>query len=294
MATLDRTFQKGAVLCWPTKPVSIMLMTNTIIAVFLGIIGAALGSFAGAVAWRLHEKRNFVSERSECESCHHKLSVFDLIPVLSWLLLRSKCRYCGAKIGAETLLSESALSALFVISYLYWPYGVIEWQAIAMLAVWLIALVLLAILVVYDARWLLLPDAVVFPLIALGFLFAALYTSLQPGMTIPGAILYMGFGMVSLAGVYGILYLVSKGKWVGFGDVKLSIFIGLVVGWQKALLVLFLANIIGFLIVLPGLLTHKLTRTSRVPFGPFLIVAFILAGLFGDEIIKGYIRLIGL
>jgi prepilin signal peptidase PulO-like enzyme (type II secretory pathway) len=90
------------------------------------------------------------------------------------------------------------------------------------------------------------------------------------------------------------LYVVSQGRWVGFGDVKLSIFIGVVLGWQKALLALILANVIGFFIVLPGLATRKLTRTSRVPFGPFLIIAFVVAGLFGDAIIQWYLSFVGL
>jgi len=73
---------------------------------------------------------------------------------------------------------------------------------------------------------------------------------------------------------------------VGLGDVKLGVFIGIVLGWQKALLVLFLANVIGFVVLVPGLLSGKVDRKSHVPFGPFLIAAFIIAGFFGDGIIR--------
>jgi len=86
----------------------------------------------------------------------------------------------------------------------------------------------------------------------------------------------------------------SRGRWVGFGDVKLAIFIGVTLGWQKAFLVFLLANVIGFVVLLPGLATGKLNRTSRVPFGPFLIAAFIIAGLWGDAIIRAYLSYIGL
>lgn len=268
-------------------------MTITLIALFLGMLGAAMGSFAGAVAWRLHKKRNFVSDRSECESCHHKLGPLDLIPIVSWLLLGGCCRYCKAGIGVGLLITELMLATLFVISYLAWPYDFNLWQGATLFGLWLLTLVLLAILVIYDARWMLLPDVIVYPLIALGFVNGILIASLQqPGFV--GTIMYLGLGVLALAGVYGALFVVSHGRWIGFGDVKLSVFIGATLGWQKALLVLFLANIIGFLIVFPGLASGKLTRTSRVPFGPFLIVAFVIAGLFGDDLIRGYLRFIGL
>jgi prepilin signal peptidase PulO-like enzyme (type II secretory pathway) len=270
-----------------------MLMVNVEIAIFLGLIGAAMGSFAGAFAWRLHTKRNFVSERSECEACHHKLSPAELIPIVSWLALRGKCRYCHASIGWLALATETAVAALFVISYLYWPLGFVAWQGIALFVLWLRYLVCLAILVIYDIRWMLLPNKIVFPLIGLGLLDASLRVSLFPDPNPVISVMYVGLGVAALAGVYSALYVVSKGKWVGLGDVKLGIFIGAVLGWQKALLVLFLANIIGFLIVAPGLLTGKLKRTSRIPFGPFLILAFIISGLFGDAIIAWYAGLVG-
>jgi prepilin signal peptidase PulO-like enzyme (type II secretory pathway) len=139
-----------------------------------------------------------------------------------------------------------------------------------------------------------LPDKIVIPLIGIAFIDASLRTSLVPGAGVVEYILGAGYGVLALAGVYGALYVVSQGRWVGFGDVKLSIFIGVVLGWQKALLALILANVIGFFIVLPGLATRKLTRTSRVPFGPFLIIAFVVAGLFGDAIIQWYLSFVGL
>jgi leader peptidase (prepilin peptidase)/N-methyltransferase len=269
-------------------------MVQTEIAVFLGLIGAAMGSFAGAMAWRLHTKRDMVSDRSECEHCHHKLGPLDLIPIASWLMLGGKCRYCKKPIGWLTFVAEIGTSAAFVASYLYWPLGFSAWQATALFVVWLVYVVALAVLILYDARWMLLPDRIVWPLIVLGFADAALRVSLLSQASFGGYVLYVTAGAAALAGVYGLLYVVSRGRWVGFGDVKLSIFIGVVLGWQKAVLVLLLANVIGFFIVLPGLATGKLTRTSRVPFGPFLIAAFVVAGLFGDAIIGWYLAFIGL
>jgi prepilin signal peptidase PulO-like enzyme (type II secretory pathway) len=263
-----------------------MLMVE--IAVFLGIVGAAFGSFIDAVTWRLHTKRNFISDRSECEHCHHKLGVWDLIPIFSWVLLGGKCRYCGKPITPVAPLTELALAAIFVLSYLYWPLGFENWQAIALFGMWLVYIVMLGILFVYDLRWLLLPDVIVVPLIALGFVDAAIQTSFYGGsvVTLSSQIV---LGVAAMAGIYWVLYAVSKGKWVGFGDIKLAVFMGAVLGWQKTLLLLMLANVIGLLVVLPGLMTKKLKPTSRVPFGPFMIVAFVIVGLAGDRLIDWYI-----
>jgi prepilin signal peptidase PulO-like enzyme (type II secretory pathway) len=260
------------------------------LTIFLGVLGAAMGSFIDAFTWRLHTKRNFVSDRSECEHCHHKLSVLDLIPILSWVMLDGRCRYCRKPISPLVPLVELAMAALFVASFLYWPFGFSLWQEIALFGFWLLYLVLLGVLFVYDLRWMLLPDVLVYPLITLGFIDAALRISLQPGATLSDYASHVVLGVLAMSGVYWLLYTVSKGRWVGFGDVKLAIFMGLVLGWQKTLLVLMLANVIGLLIVLPGLLTKRLTPKSHVPFGPFMIVAFIIVGLFGDLIIQWYMQ----
>lgn len=254
------------------------------IVIMLGLIGLAMGSFVGALVWRLHTKRNFVNERSECEDCHHKLAVLDLIPVFSWVFLKGKCRYCGAKISWINPVLELLVSALFVGSYIFWPLGFDQWQAVASFAIWLIYIVLLAALFLYDLRWMLLPDRLVWPLIALGLYDGSLRASLAGS----NYFLHVILGVAVLAGMYGLLYLVSKGKWVGFGDVKLGVFMGAALGAPGAFLVLMLANIIGFLVVVPGLVSGKLTRKSRVPFGPFLIVAFIITGLFGQTILDWY------
>lgn len=261
-------------------------MYMDLLPIFLGLVGLAMGSFVDALVWRIKNKRDFVADRSECESCHHKLGVKDLIPVVSWLSLGGKCRYCGKKISMLSPVIELTMSALFVVSYFFWPLGFIEWQAIASFVIWLVYMVLLTALFVYDLKWMLLPDKLVFPLIGLGLVDAGLRVSLMPDTNY---VFYVITGAAVIAGFYAMLYFFSKGKWVGFGDVKLSIFIGVVLGWQKSILVLLLSNVIGFLYVAPGLAMGKLTRKSRVPFGPFLIIAFFIAGLFGDIILNWYI-----
>jgi prepilin signal peptidase PulO-like enzyme (type II secretory pathway) len=151
---------------------------------------------------------------------------------------------------------------------------------------------MLVALLVYDFRWMLLPDTLVFPLIALGLVDAGIRLSLQPDFSVLTYLQHVILGAGALGGFYWLLHVISKGKWVGFGDVKLGLFMGIVLGWQQALLALFLANVIGFFVVAPGLASGKLTPKSRVPFGPFLVVAFLAAGLFGHSIITWYLSLI--
>lgn len=263
-----------------------------LVPVFLGLIGLALGSFVGALVWRLHEGKDFVSDRSECEHCHHKLGVLDLIPLVSWLLLRGKCRYCGAKIGVSAPILELVMAVLFVGSYYVFPLPLETWQAWTSFGLWLVYLVGLMALLVYDLRWMILPNVIVFPLMGIAVVESAIRYSLQPGVTPLDWANSVIFGIAVLAGLYWVLYTFSKGKWVGYGDVKLGLFMGIALGFQRSLLALFLANIIGFLVVLPGVLTGKLKRTTRIPFGPFLIAAFVVAFLFGDKLINSYVSFI--
>lgn len=264
-------------------------MIMILMAIFLTLFGLVFGSFIDAVTWRIRNKRNFISERSECEFCHHKLGPLDLIPVFSWVMLGGKCRYCKKPISRLAPLTELAMGGLFLLSFAFWPLGFDAWQAQALFVLWLIYLVMLGMLFVYDLRWGLLPDVIVYPLIALGFLDAGLQTSFHGG-SIASFATHIVLGVLAMAGVYGALYAISKGKWVGFGDVKLAVFVGSVLGWEKTLLVLMLSNIIGLLVVAPGLLSKKLTPKSQIPFGPFIIAAFVIAGVFGDQIVGWYVR----
>lgn len=292
-----------------------MLMVDTIyVIVVLAVLGVAMGSFAGALIWRLHKQQeiedaasskkqptkqatddrySIVRGRSMCSHCEHPLAPKDLIPLYSWLSLRGRCRYCKRPIGRQELILELVMPVLFIISYLAWPDPLImTWYQWVNFGLWLLYVVLLVVLFVYDLRWYLLPDRIVWPLVGLAvlniivqFVGAGQY-ELWP-QTLQAAL----YGLLPISGLYFLIYTVSRGRMVGFGDVKLGLFMGLVLGWEKAFLTLFLANLLGGLIVAPLLLTGKLKRNSRVPFGPMLIAAFFIAGLWGDRIINWYVML---
>jgi prepilin signal peptidase PulO-like enzyme (type II secretory pathway) len=251
---------------------------------FLFILGAAMGSFANATAWRLKHKRDFVKERSECEFCHHALGASDLIPIISWLWLKGKCRYCHKKISPGHLIVELLTAVLFAASYLWWPGGLHNTAAYAQFGFWLVYVVGIVLLGVYDLKWLLLPDKIVFPLIGLSIV-GTVVGRVWLGHEGFSALVDVGAGITVFAGFLGALFAFSKGRWVGLGDVKLAIFMGIVLGVPNAVLALLGSYYIGAFVTAPLLMSKKLTLKSQVPFGPFLLASFWLSFLFGDKVV---------
>lgn len=271
------------------------------IVLILGFVGLALGSFVNACVWRLHEQSkrkkkqpelSILKGRSMCPHCKHSLGAKDLIPLLSWVELRGKCRYCQKQISYQYPLVELLTAILFVTSYLWWPYGV-GTSAKILFGVWLITLVMFMILIIYDLRWMLLPNKIVYPLILL--VFAGVLA--QFGLTRDVSVLTDAFwGVVCTSGLFYGLFQISKGKWIGGGDVKLAIALGLLVGGPvMACLLLFVASVLGVLVTLPSLLLGKRSYTSKIPFGPFLMIGCIVVFLFGQQLVDFYtVRILGL
>jgi leader peptidase (prepilin peptidase)/N-methyltransferase len=179
---------------------------------------------------------------------------------------------------------ELIVAAAFVISYLFWPFSFAT-AGIILFAIWLLILVLFAALAVYDARWRLLPNKLVFPLIGLALVFAIINYFFIQQVDFANFLINIVLGLLPIAGLYGLLFLVSRGAWVGFGDVKLGLAIGFLIPWQQGLLVLILANLLGCLAILPLLIRKKLKPGSQIPFGPCLIFAGVIAVLFGQIIV---------
>lgn len=275
------------------------------IVLALVLIGLIFGSFVNALVWRLHEqatirdkqrtskadkeelKRLSVAHgRSRCLSCDRELAVRDLLPVISWLWLRGKCRYCQAPIP-DTPLAELAVPIFLVTSYLWWPWllgSVMSW---AIFAVWGLCIVAFTALLLYDLKWFLLPNRIVFPLIGLSLVFRVLL-AIQADDWL-GTLLGGLWGVLVLAGLFYALFVLSNEQWIGGGDVKLAIALGLLAGGPvMAMVLLFFASAGGTVAALPLAVRGKSVRGVRVPFGPFLIVATIATVLFGQLILDWY------
>jgi prepilin signal peptidase PulO-like enzyme (type II secretory pathway) len=230
-------------------------------------------------------------DRSRCLHCSHELQAKDLIPLVSWLSTRGRCRYCKQPIGRFEPLMELGLAAYFVGSFLLWPFSLTGTAEIMSLAIWLVAGIILVTAFAYDLKWLMLPDVLTFGFAGLGLLYVATQALIAEN---PGALIVSALISVAImSGTYLVLWLVSKGKWVGFGDVKLGLGLGLfIVDWRLAFTALFMANLIGVLVILPGLLSGVLTRKSAVPFGPMLMGGLLVAFFFGTPLLTWYTSLL--
>lgn len=281
-------------------------------SVVLAVLGLVLGSFAGAMVWRLRARQlredeaagekiskaeqkqvdklksaSVKTDRSICLHCGHRLAWYDLVPLLSWVQTSGKCRYCARPIGYFEPLIELGMAVLLVGSYVLWPFALDSPLEIARLVVWLVACVPLVILFAYDLKWYILPNRVVFPLIGLSSV--SVLCVLGLAADIPQTLLSIVGAILILPGLYLVLWLVSKGKWVGFGDIKLSVALALfVTDYRLAFVALFAANLIGCLLIIPGLIAGTIKRQTHVPFGPMLIGGTVVALLFGQHIIEWY------
>ena len=289
-----------------------------IVYIALVLVGACLGSFAGATVWRLRAKqlqfdkdnneeydhkeyghlkkllnKKTLQDRSRCLYCSYELKWYDLIPIVSWLSLRGKCRSCKHPIGRFELIMELGVAAFFVLSYTFWPGGIQNGLQIAHFVLWLVAGVIMAMQFAYDSKWFLLPDKLTIALAVVGLAIVGVSAAETQDI---GATLLTAIGSVGvLAGLYAVLFAVSQGRWVGFGDVKLGVGLGLIlVDWQLAIIAVFLANLIGCLIVIPLLASKKLKRDSHIPFGPLLISGTVLAWFTGWHILTWYLGSMGI
>lgn len=278
----------------------------------LSLLGVILGSFVNALTWRLHEQAQLaragkktaaskakkhlnakelsvVHGRSMCPSCYHTLAAVDLVPVLSWLWLRGRCRYCKESISWQYPVVELLTGILFAWSFAAWDrplHGVVVFQ----LACWLALLIGFVALAVYDVHWFLLPDKLVLPvtvLAALDVLVVALWRQSWSALYMP---LLGGF---VIFGLFWTLFQVSKGGWIGGGDVKLAVALGLLAGTPfRALTVIFFASLIGTVASIPLLMRGRKGLQARLPFGPCLLLATVIVVLHGDSIANWYQHLI--
>jgi len=264
------------------------------------VLGLCFGSFITALVWRLYEqpkhnksldkqKLSIVRGRSMCENCHHVLMPLDLVPVFSWLALGGKCRYCRKSFSVQNPLIELSTAILFVFSYLAWPYG-FKSEGLVVFSIWLAILVCLIALAIYDIRWKLLPNKLVFPVVFL----AAAIILIKLLFYHAGASLIYGsfFGVLLSAGVFYALFILSQGKWIGGGDVKLAVGLGLLIGGpSEAILMLFGASALGMIISLPLIFSSHMKFNAKIPFGPLLIASTIVCYFYGTDIVNWYSRI---
>ena len=254
------------------------------------IFGTFMGSFLNCIIHRLHTGESFLFSRSHCPHCKHQLKCLDLIPILSFIILKAKCRYCKKPISFQYPLMEIATGLLFLLIFHF---------QFPNLFFYLLISCFLIIIFVYDFKHYIILDKVIFPAIAITLLYhlfkfldLGFGWSLGLGVWDFKALLCPILSAICAAGFFLTIFLISKGKWMGFGDVKLAFFMGLLLGFPNIVLALFSGFSIGAIIGVGLILCGRKTMKSQVPFGPFLITGTFIALLWGESIISWYLSLI--
>ena len=259
-------------------------------------VGLVVGSFLNCLMYRLKIEQSFLTGRSYCPNCKHNLSWYDLVPVFSFAVLGGKCRYCFKPISWQYPLVELATAVLFVAAGLRLVPGAVydfpsASQILTLFYYWAVMAVLV-IVFVYDLKWYLIPDEAVFTGLALSvlFYFGRFLYELRLAGIYDWSLLTNHFlsAVLSLAFFLSI-FLVSRGRWMGFGDVKFSVFMGLALGFPAILAGLFFAFFLGAIIGLGLILFKRKEVSSEIPFGPFLATGTVIALLFGERIIYWYL-----
>ena len=257
---------------------------SLILSIFIFILGLEVGSFLNVVIYRIHKKESFLKGRSYCPHCRHKLNWYDLIPLLSFVFLKGKCRYCKKSISIQYPLVEIATGILFLTIFKFLGINEFSFLSFQSIYLWyLLVIISISIIIfVYDLKHLLISDVLIYS--ATGIVLLYRLINLQDlkisFLSAIGAMLFFLF-----------IFLISKGKWLGFGDVKLVFFMGLFLSFPNILVALFLSFLIGAIIGVAMISFKKGTLKSEVPFGPFLITGTYLALFFGEKIVDWYMNL---
>lgn len=262
------------------------------------ILGAVFGSFACCQAWRWHyrvTKQKDLGQWSVCLHCKKRIKWYDNIPIISWLVLGGKCRFCHKKIGVADIVSEIGLAIAFLMmSWAYLLPILNNWQILALkpeflaiqlgvFVVTLIMLVVLTVLAVYDAKWGELPVVLLILAIIIGMIVWVL--KMYELTLVDGGDLWQGVwntlgSIVILSGTCFLIYKASKEKLMGAGDWMLALALALALAnWWLALWTIFLANLLGDVIALPGAIKKG---NNVVHFGPFLVSAFVIVLVLGN------------
>lgn len=261
-----------------------------LVSFFLFVMGAVIGSFLSVVILRSMRDETWVSGRSECDECGHQIRWYDNIPLLSFLFLRGRCRDCKAQIHPLHFLVELLTGILLV--WWYWG-GFLFFQltqqpfVILQPLFWLLVALLLVTIFFTDLLYMIIPDEAVVSLTAATLLYRLMLVSFGI-MQIRDVFLMLVSTLGAFCFLYALWYLTKK-KGIGFGDVKLIVPLSLLLGWPKTLVAIFLAFIIGAVFGTILLLLKRAKIKQAIPFGPFLIVGFLLSLVWGDRVFQWYL-----
>lgn len=242
--------------------------------IIIFIYGIVIGSFVNVLIYRLPLHENITTEHSHCMSCGHRLRWYDLVPLFSWVFLKGKCRYCKTKISAQYPVIEAVNGFGYVLIFLM---NGLNFTSI----LYVLCFSMLTAITVIDWRTYEIPLGLNITILVLGAIHLALdYHNF----------LYYLIGMVSVSGFLFLLFIITGGRGIGGGDIKLMFAAGLLLGWKHIILALVIGCIIGSIV---HLTLMRIKGKGRVlAFGPYLSIGIFTVMLFGDQILNWYIGLL--
>lgn len=257
------------------------------------ILGLFIGSFLNCVVYRVYNKKTFLKGHSFCPKCNHNLSVLDLIPIFSYLSLKGKCRYCKEPISKQYLFVELITGVVFfLVAYLlnasFLTQGFLNLEFLNLIFYFFVASYFIMIFI-FDLKWFIIPDGLTFSGIAVTLFYLILSTFLNVLSVEELFVRVLTAFIVFL--FFFALYFFSEGKAMGFGDVKLVVFLGLLLGFPNVLPALFIAFFLGAVIGLIMMMFKKKGMKSEIPFGPFLVFGTFVSLFFGEYFISWYLNL---
>ena len=270
-------------------------MFSFIFYLFIFLLGSTIGSFLGVLAERLPREKT-IRGRSECDYCGAVLKWFDLIPIFSFLFLGGKCRRCEKKISPYHLWVEiiTGLAFLAVAFYLF-PYPLlgIDLQIIGQFLFWLFLASCFIAIFFADLKFYIIPDEIIIAGIA-GSLAYWIWLAFGSGFSLISieawrGLLFSLLAAVLAGGFFFSLNYFSRGRWMGMGDAKLALFLGLALGWPNILIALFISFLSGSIIGLGLVFFGRASMKSQVPFGVFLTASSFACLFWGEKIADWYL-----
>lgn len=243
------------------------------------IFGLIIGSFLNVVIVRLPRDQSIVSPRSRCPLCSADIAWYDNLPIISYLLLRGKCRSCGAPVSPRYPLVEAMTSALF-------GYAVFHFGLTIDLAAALVLLPALVAIAFIDLDHRIIPNEISIPGIPVGFILGALRASVGP-LDAGLGVLLGGGALFAVAWGYEKI---RKREGMGMGDVKLLAMIGAFTGWQGVLVTLITGSFVGSAVGLALMIRKRESLQSAIPFGPFLAMGAVFHLFWGQELLRWYLQ----
>ena len=253
---------------------------------YVFVFGLCIGSFVNCLVWRLHKKEK-ITGRSCCPKCGCKIDWCDNIPLLSFIILKGKCRHCKEKISWQYPTVELVTGFLFTLAF-YVHYGnfIFGLEQFSIFVRDLFLIFVMIIIFIYDLRWYLILDIVTLPACAVIYLTNVFLLGYDWKT-------YLVSGFVG-ASFFLLQFLISKGKWIGGGDIRLGFLMGLALGWPGIVVSIFISYFIGSIVSIGLIFGGKKKWGSEIPLGIFLSVGTIITLFWGETIISKYLFYLGI